>query len=265
MLISGDFRAASVKRGFSALGRSLGNQALNPLLASRIDHRAHLDAISKAVAYSKRRRQIRNRLAEPIVRVAHSDRDGDRQAALPGATVRTIGNDLGRGLTLRIRQDHHVIFCAALALHALSIRCRARVDVARHGRGTHKANGLHGRVIEQSVHRGLPTVHQIQNAFGHARAVDQLENPHHAERHTLRRLQHKCIAACDCVRQEPQRDHRRKIERCDSGNHAQRLAEHRFINAARHVFQVVALHQDRNPTGHLHVFDAPAQFAASLG
>ncbi len=106
------------------------------------------------------------------MRVADGNRDRDRQAPLPGTTVRAVGDDLRGGLAVGVRQNHDVIFRAALALHAFSVGRGARVDVAGHWRRADKADRLDGRVIEQRIHRRLATIHQIQHTLGHACAVD---------------------------------------------------------------------------------------------
>ena len=56
-----------------------------------------------------------------------------------------------------------------------------------------------------------------------------------------------------------------KIKRRDRGHHAERLADHHLVDAARDVFEVVALHHRGNSAGHFHIFDGPAQFRLALG
>ena len=46
-----------------------------------------------------------------------------------------------------------------------------------------------------------------------------------------------------------------KVERRDDGAHAERLADHHFVDAGGDVFGVVALHQDRGAAGDLDVLD----------
>ena len=69
----------------------------------------------------------------------------------------------------------------------------------------------------------------------------------------------------DGVRQEPERNHPREIERNDGGDHAERLPDHHFVDAAGHVFQVVALHHGGNPASDFHIFDGAAQLGLGLG
>ena len=75
----------------------------------------------------------------------------------------------------------------------------------------------------------------------------------------------KRVAAGDRVGQEPERDHRREVERRDGRDDAERLADHELVDAAGDVLEVVALHQDRDAAGDLDVLDAAPQLAAGLG
>ena len=115
-------------------------------------------------------------------------------------------------------------------------------------------------MFQQNVHRRLRPIHQVQHAGRHSDGVDQLENTLHGERHFFRGLQDERIPAGNRIRQEPERNHCRKIKGCDRGHNSQRLADHDFVNPARYVFEVVALHQRRNPAGDLYVLDAAPQF-----
>ena len=90
--------------------------------------------------------------------------------------------------------------------------------------------------------------------------IQQLKCPPHGERHTFRRLQDESIAAGDCVREKPERDHRREIEWRDRCHNAKWLADHHFVDTASHVLQVVTLHHHRNAAGDLYIFDGAAQF-----
>ena len=89
----------------------------------------------------------------------------------------------------------------------------------------------------------FPPFTRFTTPLGSSILFEQLEDAHHRERHALRRLQYERVAGGNRVGQEPERNHRRKIERRDRRDHAERLADHHFVDAARHVFEVVALHQ----------------------
>ena len=189
------------------------------------------------------------------MRLAHRHRNGHRQASLPRAAKRAIADDLRRQLHVRVRQHDHMVLRSALALHPLPARRCPRIDVLRHRRRAHKADRAHQRVIAQRVHRLAPSVHQIDHALRQACFLDQFHRPPHGQWHALRRLHHKRVPTRDRVRQEPIRNHRRKIEGHDRRNHTERLADQRLVHSRRNVFQVVPLHQYGCSAGNLYVLD----------
>ena len=78
-------------------------------------------------------------------------------------------------------------------------------------------------------------------------------------------LQHHGVSGGDGVGQKPQRNHQRKIEGRNDGANAERLAHHDFVDAGRHIFERVALHEHGNAAGDFDVFNAAAQFAFRFG
>ena len=115
-------------------------------------------------------------------------------------------------------------------------------------------------MFQQNVHRRLRAIHQVQHARRKSDSIHQLENTLHGERHFFRGLQNERIPTGNRIRQEPERNHCRKIKGCDRGHNSQRLADHDFVDPARHVFEVVALHQRGDPAGDLYILDAAPQF-----
>ncbi len=184
---------------------------------------------------------------------------------MPGTAKGAVADDLRGHLHVGVRQNDDVILRSALALRALAVLAGPRIDVPRHRRGTHKTDGPHLGMIKQRIDRGLAAVHQIHHALGQSDVLHQFKCPPHGERHALRRLQHESISGGDGVGQKPERNHPRKIKRNDRGDHAQRLPDHHFVDAAGHVFQVVALHHHGNAAGDFDVFDGAAQLGFGFG
>ncbi len=118
---------------------------------------------------------------------------------------------------------------------------------------------------QESVDRRFRADHEVYYSLGQARDMQQLEQQARGKRHPFRGLQHESIAARDGIWQKPQRDHRREIKRGDGNGHAQRLANHDFVDAAGHILQVVALHQRRDSAGYLDIFNAALQLSPGLG
>ena len=110
-----------------------------------------------------------------------------------------------------------------------------------------------------------PPVRQVDDALGQAGPLQDLNHPAGGERDLFRRLEDDGVAARDRVRQEPQRNHDREVERRDHAHDAQRLPDHRLVNSPSNVFQVVALHHRRNAACDLDVFNPATQLSGGLG
>ena len=145
-------------------------------------------------------------VAEPVLRFADGDGDADGEAALPGASEGRVGDDLGGGFRVGVGQYDDVVFCAALALHALAAGGAARVDIFGHRRGADKTDRAHQRMIEQRVDRRLAAVDQVHNAGGQAGLLNELDQPCGGERHAIAGLEHDGVARGDGVGQKPERE-----------------------------------------------------------
>src|SRR5205807_8513573 len=64
---------------------------------------------------------------------------------------------------VRVRQNDNVVLCPSLALHAFAAGGGARVNVLGNGRGTHKADGAHLRMIAKRVDDLAAAVDEIQD------------------------------------------------------------------------------------------------------
>ena len=120
-------------------------------------------------------------------------------------------------------------------------------------------------MLKQRIDRLLAAVHKIDNALRQTGLRKQFESVPHGQRHPLRWLQHQRIPAGDCIRQKPERNHPGKIEWRNRGNNSERLTDHSFVNSARDIFEVVALHHHGNAAGYFHVFDSATQLGLRLG
>ena len=73
-------------------------------------------------------------------------------------------------------------------------------------------------------------------------------------------FENECVAASDCGGQEPQRNHRRKVERGDSSEHTSGLAQGGFVNASGDVFYAITAHEHWNAGAEIDAFDTTANF-----
>ena len=196
-----------------------------------------------------------------LLRIAHGYGYGDGKTTLSCAGKGALADHRGSSVEIGVGQNDGVVLGSALALHALAIGGRARVDVLRDGGGADEADGANLGMVEDGVHCFASSVDEADNALGQVQALEQAEGELHGERDLFRRLQQKTVAAGDGVGQVPEGNHRRKIEGRDGRDDADGLSDHRLVDSRRDVFQVVTLHEHGNAAGDLDVLDCAADFA----
>src|ERR1700679_3243502 len=81
----------------------------------------------------------------------------------------------------------------------------------------------------------------------------------------FRRLENESVATGDRIRQKPEWNDRGKIEWGDGCGYSQGLTDHGFVDPRCDVFEVVTLHQHRNPACNFNVLDSAAQFSPRFG
>ncbi len=119
-------------------------------------------------------------------------------------------------------------------------------------------------MCEQSVDRFLAAVHQVQDPRWEPGLVRQLYDPGRREGDLLARLEDERVAGGDGIGPEPERHHRREVERRDTRKDTQRLADVLTVDPRSYVFQCLAHHQSGDAAGVLDVLDAPADRAAGF-
>jgi len=158
-----------------------------------------------------------------------------------------------------------VVLGAAEALHALPVGAAGRIDIFRDSRRADETDRLDAVVGEQRVDRFLVAIDHVEHAFRQTGLDKQFGNPHRHRRIALRRLENESIAAGDSRGTFPEWNHRRKIERRDAGDHAERLADGIKIDAGAGAFGVFALQQVRNAAGEFHHLEPALDVAAGVG
>ncbi len=208
---------------------------------------------------------MRDGVAKCFLRFANGDSNGNSEAALARAAKRAVADDLRREFHIRIGQDDDVILCAALALHALAAGGGTCVNMLGNRSGADKTNGAYLRMIAERVDHLFPAVDEVYDTFGQTGLLQKLEGAIHGEGNALRWFQDEGISARNGIREEPVRNHRWKVKRHDGGDDSQRLADLHFVDAGRHVFEIVTLHHHGNAASNFHVFDGAAQFCSGFG
>ena len=122
------------------------------------------------------------------------------------------------------------------------------------------------RVVEQRVDRVAGAVDEVDDAGRDLLdRVDQLDDQRRRPRVVLGGLEDEGVAAGDRVGQEPERDHRREVERRDRGDDADRLADHLDVDAGGDAFERLALEQVRDRRRRLDRLDPAADLAVGVG
>src|SRR2546426_2297735 len=154
-----------------------------------------------------------------------------------------------------------MVLRAAEGLSALPQLRAALIDVVRYRGGAHEAQRLDVRMLEQGIDRHLVALYHVEDAGGEARL---LEKPCHEQRRrrvALAWFQHESVAAGDGERGHPARHHAGEVERRDTGDYAERLAQRPNVETRRHLGGEIALQPVRKPARKFDDLDAPRDFA----
>ncbi len=124
-----------------------------------------IDVFARAVGPDLELLDARNQLLDEAVRrlVSHRHRDGHRHAALARRAIAGAHQRVGRLVHVGVRHDDHVILGTAEALHPLSGRTSARVDVLGDGGRADETDRLDQRVVEDRVHRLLVAIDDLED------------------------------------------------------------------------------------------------------
>src|ERR1700728_1683444 len=256
---------AAVEQNLRALLFAKADQRLHALLALRCDHWTHLYVFIKTIADAEFRGSLGDRVAERLLRFADSDCDRDGETTLSRAAEGAVADDLRRHGHVGVRKNHDVILGATLALAALALLARTRVDVARDRSRPNEADGANFRMVDESINHRLTAINQTNDSFGQAGFFQKLIHVAHCQRYALARLENEGVSRGDGIGQIPERNHPRKIKGHNGRGDADGLADHHLVDAAGDVFEIVTLHHHRDAAGHFHVFNCAAHLGYGFG
>jgi len=114
-----------------------------------------------------------------------------------------------------------VVLGAHVHLAALSMGRRSPVDVLASLVGTNEGNTLNVWMFAHLRHGVTATLDDVDNAFGHTRLLEQINQQLSRSSHSLRRLDHICVTESDGEGIHPQRDHCREVVWADSSHNSQ--------------------------------------------
>ena len=193
----------------------------------------------------------------------HRDRAGE--AALAGG-AEGRGHDRRDG-HLEVGVGHHDerVLRPAERLEALAGGRRALGDVAGGRRLADERDRVDPGMVEQPVDRVAGAVDEVETPAGIS-SIPSISSKISSDGRGSRSdgLRMKRVAAGDRERQEPERDHRREVERGDRGDDADRLAHQLDVDPAGDALEVLALEQVRDPAGRLGRLDPAQDLAAGV-
>ena len=234
----------------AAVEHQLGPRALaeldvagDPIEVFAGDEGPHVDPLAVAGADPQRGRPLADTRHDGVACLAHRHHRRDGHAALAGRAVGGADEGVGGGVEVRVGQHHRVVLGAAEGLRPLAVGNGRFVDALRDRGRPDEGDGGHVRVGQQRVDRLPVAVHDVEDAGGDPRLVQQLGRHHARRRVLLGRLQHERVAAREGHRGHPHRTHDREVERGDADADAEGLPDAVGVDAGPHVLRVVPLQE----------------------
>ena len=228
------------------------------------DQRPHLGIRVGAVVDDDLVQASTNGIHERIRDVPDGDRHGDRHTPFPGTAVRSAHRSIRRHIDVRIGEDHHVVLRAAEGLHPLAVRGPRFVDVAGDRGGPDEADRPDLRMRQDPIDRHLVAVHDVEDAGRQARFLQQFAHEHRGARVFLRGLEDEGIPAGDRVGEHPHGNHRREVERRDTGDDAERLTDGIHVDPGRRLLRELALEQLGDAACELDILDAARDLSCRI-
>jgi hypothetical protein len=164
-----------------------------------------------------------------------------------------------------VGHDDAMVLGASERLHALAVRGAARVDILSDVGRADEAHRLDVVMVEDRVDHLLVAVDDVEDPVGKPGLLHQLGEANRNRRVALRRLQDKRIAAGDRRAEHPHRDHRREIERSDSGADSERLAHRIDVDSRSGALGIFALEHMRDPAAEFDDLEAALDVALGVG
>ena len=130
----------------------------------RADHRPHRDAGLRPVADPERPRRLHETVPRLRVRRADRQHHASGEAALAGAAVEGLGDDVDRPVEIRVRHDHDEILRAAESLDALAGVRRPPVHRPRDLRRADERDGADAGMVADRLDDVAPSVDQVDDA-----------------------------------------------------------------------------------------------------
>jgi hypothetical protein len=197
------------------------------------------------------------------------DDDRQRHAPLAGTAEGRVDDTASAPFERGIFQHQAVILGFTERLHSLAMGSGRRIDMFAHRRRPDEADAAYGRMRQEALGFIAAARDEIQDAVRQAGFLPQFGASHRSHRGHRGRLDHQSIAAGEAQGRHPaHRDHARKIERGDSGEHANRLTVQDRVIPGGRIHERLAQHEVGDSTSKfdrfLHLEDIATRFLPHL-
>ncbi len=220
--------ASAIHQHFRAGRFGFGDVGLDALPGGGRDHRADIASWNDGA-------RVLDHPFDDVVGRRHRDHHRRGHAALARASGHRGDDVARRHLLVGVGHHDQVILRATESETALQRRGRAPVDDLRDlGRSDEADRGDSG-VVADRLDGFLPTVNDLQNAFGQPRFLEQLGDSASAERNELRRLEDEAVSERDRVGNRPVRNHVREVEGRDRRDDPKREPLDPALHTAAHL------------------------------
>ena len=119
-------------------------------------------------------------------------------------------------------------------------------------------------MFEQSVHRQLVAVHNIQDSWRKTCFLGQFSNKQRSRRVAFAGFEDERVSGSDRVRDHPQRDHRREVEWRDASNYTEWLTHGVHVDPRGSRFVVRTLEHLGNTTRIFDVLETTGDLAQGI-
>ena len=158
-------------------------------------------------------------LLDPVPRLAHHHRRGERHAPLSGRSEGRAHKLVDGVLLVGVRHDNAVVLGAHVALHPLAISRASLVYVPSGGIPSDKGDSSDVRIITNEVDTVVLAVDDIDHAVRKTGLLEQLEQRHAGGGVPLTWLHDVGVATDGRHREHPERDHGGEVEGRDTSTH----------------------------------------------
>lgn len=149
----------------------------------------------------------------PLTGLSHKDDSAQSHASLSGCAESSIDQSIQGVFLVSIRHNDAMVLGPHIALHALSVDSTLPINELSSAVASNEGDGSDIWVVANLFGRIKPSLHDIQNSFGETYFLAEFEEEVGGSWHSLGRLEHVGVAACDSEGEHPERNHSREVER----------------------------------------------------